>query len=197
LRASFKPMWQVYREVSPFVLLTMLAEVAAGAFLLNIRGFFELLPGLLFLLPGLMELRGNVSTSLAQRLGSAIHIGLVSWEKGYNEILKNNVGASISLSLVLSGVLSVGVYLWSLLVGIPVVSFLTLLLLAFLTAILSSITQGFLAIFVAVYAAHKGLDPDNVTAPILSVIGDILTIIFFIAAIKLVLYLTTIASVAG
>ncbi len=187
----------MYREVTPFVILTTLAEVAAGALLLDIRGFFEFLPGLLFLLPGLMELRGNVATSLAQRLGSAIHIGLVSWEKGYNEILKQNVGASITLSLMVSGVLSVGVYLWSLLVGLPIVSFIALLLLAFMTAALSSVTQAFMAVFVAVYAAHKGLDPDNVTAPILSVIGDVLTIIFFILVIKLVLYLSSIIPAIG
>lgn len=190
-------MWHVYREVTPFVIFTMLAEVAAGAFLLNIRGFFELLPGLLFLLPGLMELRGNVSTSLAQRLGSAIHIGLVSWKKGYNDILEQNVEASIILSLIVSVVLGVGVYLWSLLVGLPIVSFITLLLLAFLTAVLSAVTQAFIAVFVAVYAAHKGLDPDNVTAPILSVMGDVLTIIFFILVIKLVLYLSSIIPAIG
>ncbi|MEM3737360.1 MAG: magnesium transporter [Candidatus Bathyarchaeia archaeon] len=196
-RTQLRSMVHTYMEVTPFILLTTLAEIAAGAFLLDIRGFFELLPGLLFLLPGLMELRGNVATSLAQRLGSAIHIGLVSWDKGYNNILRSNVESSIALSLVVSGVLSVGVYLWSLVVGVLVVNLLTLILLAFLTAALSAVTQAFLAAFVAVYAAYRGLDPDNVTAPVLSVIGDILTIVFLILAVKLVLYLSPIIQLVG
>ncbi len=136
-----------------------------------------------------MELRGNISSSLAQRLGSAIHIGLVSWEKGYNKIIRENVSASIILSLLVSSVLSIAAWLWSLLVGIPVTSIAILLLIALLTAGVSGVIQAFIAVFVAVYAAHRGLDPDNVTIPVLATLGDVLTIFFLFMFVELIVTL--------
>lgn len=165
----------------PFIAVTTVAEIGAGAVLLRMQDLFLLIPGLLFLLPGLMTLRGNIASSMAQRLGSAIHIGIVSWEKGYNQIIRENVNASVSLSLIVSAILSLGIFAWSFAVNAPISSLVTLVIVALSTAGLSGVIQSFIAVFVAVYAAYRGLDPDNVTIPILAMIGDLLTVGFILA----------------
>ena len=162
----------------PFIGFTTLAEIGAGAMLLQMQDFFLLIPGLLFLLPGLMTLRGNIAASMAQRLGSAIHIGIVSWEKGYNQIIRENVNASVALSLIFSVILSLGIFGWSIVVNAPISSLVILIIVALMTAGFSGVIQSFVAVFVAVYAAYRGLDPDNVTIPVLAMIGDLLTVAF-------------------
>ena len=177
---------RIYLEATPFILVTTLAEIGAGSILLGNQDIVIMIPGLLFILPGLMTLRGSIASSLAQRLGSAIHIGLVSWQKGYNQIIRENVNASIVLSLIVSAVLSVLSWLWSTLIGLPVTSLFVLLLIAILTAGVSGVIQAFIAVLVAVYAAYKGLDPDNVTIPVLAALGDALTIFFLFLFVGLV-----------
>ncbi|MFQ5761751.1 MAG: magnesium transporter [Candidatus Bathyarchaeia archaeon] len=190
---DFALMSRVYREATPFVLLTALIELGAGSMLLGLEETFLLLPGLLFMMPGLMQLRGNIASSLAARLGSAIHIGLVSWEKGYNRILKENVYASIHLSLIMSAVLGAAAYAWTVALGLPVSSLWVLVLIAVLAATLSGVVQAHIAVFVAVYTAYRGLDPDNVTIPLLTALGDILTVLFVILIVNIPLFLVQLA----
>jgi cation transporter-like permease len=50
-------------------------SLVAGAVLGSITGTFEQLPGLLFLVPSAIGLRGNVFSALGSRLSTAIHSG--------------------------------------------------------------------------------------------------------------------------
>lgn len=190
-------MKKTLRESIPFVMITGIAEIAVGSILLSMDKLLPMLPGLLFLLPGLMGMRGNISSSLAQRLTSAIHIGLVSWEKGYNKVISENVKASISLSVIVSAIQGVGVFVWAFIAGIPMVAFWIIIFIAVLTASLSGVVQALVAVFTAVYSAYRGLDPDNVTIPLLATVGDVITILFVLLTVNLVLMIPGFVVTAG
>jgi mgtE-like transporter len=174
--------WRVYREAMPVLLFTVLAELFAGSLLLNLDVNFASLIGLFILIPGLMQLRGNISTSLAQRLGSGTHLGTISWKQGLNKPLKANIKAAFYLVTIMSVALGVGAWLVSLFFQITaprsglILQLPHFLIIAIGTALLASIFQVTITVTVALLAHARGLDPDNITIPIVAAIGDIITI---------------------
>jgi mgtE-like transporter len=190
---SYKLVWRVYREAMPVLLITVLAELFAGTLLLSLDIAYASLIGLFILIPGLMQLRGNISTSLAQRLGSGTHLGTISWEQGLNNPLRANIKAAFYLVIIMSFCLALGAWMVSLIFQIltPQTGYLLtlyhFLVIALMTALLSSTVQVTITVTVALIAHARGLDPDNITIPIVAAIGDILTIGCLLLAITLTL----------
>ncbi len=191
--SSPKLIWRVYREAMPVLLFTVLAELFAGTLLLSLDVAYASLIGLFILIPGLMQLRGNISTSLAQRLGSGTHLGTVSWEQGLNKPLRANIKAAFYLVIIMSFCLAIGAWLVSQLIQIlaPRSGYLLnlhhFLIIALITALLASTVQVTITVTVALIAHARGLDPDNITIPIVAAIGDIITIACLLLAITLTL----------
>ncbi|MFX1513306.1 MAG: magnesium transporter [Promethearchaeota archaeon] len=181
------------RETSPFLILTTSMEIIAGYFLMS-SDILELLPGLLVLIPGLMTLRGNISSSLSQRLGSAVHLGLIPFQGGLNkdlltnEELLENVKATVILNGTVVFFIATGSFAFCWVLGFKSISLLGLLVIALLVAFISGGIQISVTIGVAIYAARNGLDPDNITIPILAAIGDILTISILLIVVHLVIF---------
>jgi len=183
----------VYREAVPFLLLTALGELLVGSLLIRVEESVATLIGFFILVPGLMQLRGNISTSLAQRLGSATHLGTISWEQGLNAPLKANIKASLILVTLISFFLGLGAYG----VSFITVSFasaeigqlrspLLFIAIAMMTALSASLIQMTITILVSLFSHARGLDPDNITIPVVAAIGDIITIICLLAAIWII-----------
>ncbi|MFX1491577.1 MAG: magnesium transporter [Promethearchaeota archaeon] len=193
--SSGKLIWRVYREAMPVLLFTVLAELFAGTLLLSLDVAYASLIGIFILIPGLMQLRGNISTSLAQRLGSGTHLGTISWEQGLNKPLRANIKAAFYLVIIMSSCLAVGTWLISVIIQIltPQSGYLLnlyhFLIIALVTALLASIVQVTITVTVALIAHARGLDPDNITIPIVAAIGDIITIGCLLLAITLTLSL--------
>ncbi|MFX1564835.1 MAG: magnesium transporter [Promethearchaeota archaeon] len=181
--------WRVYREAMPVLLFTVLAELFAGFLLWQLDIATHSLIGLFILIPGLMQLRGNISTSLAQRLGSGTHLGTISWKQGLNQPLRANIKAALYLVLIMSTTLGVGAWLVSVFIqsfaprdgiSLQLSHFLTI---ALVTALLASVFQVTITVTVSLQAHARGLDPDNITIPLVAAIGDIITIACLLIAI--------------
>ncbi|MFW9832065.1 MAG: magnesium transporter [Candidatus Thorarchaeota archaeon] len=187
--------WRIYREAMPVLLFTVLAELFAGALLVSLDISFASLIGLFILIPGLMQLRGNISTSLAQRLGSGTHLGTISWDQGLNKPLRANIKAAFYLVLIMSFALAIGAWFVSMVIQATVprsgllLHLFHFLIIALVTALLASSVQVTITVTVALLAHARGLDPDNITIPIVAAIGDIITIGCLIVAISLALTL--------
>ncbi len=159
------------------MLVTVLAEVVAGTLLHGLEGSLKQLPGLLVLIPGLMSLRGSVSTTLGQRLGSLYHLGLIRWEDSLrNPIVWTNIFANILLTLIAVIPQVIVAHVLLLFLKLPTISLLGLLFIGLSVAFISGLLLSLLTVFIALYSAHKGLDPDNITVPLIATIGDIITV---------------------
>ncbi|MEM3453422.1 MAG: magnesium transporter, partial [Candidatus Hadarchaeum sp.] len=79
------------------------------------------LPGLILIIPPLLDLRGNVNGALASRLGTALHTGILEPKFSMTEELKINVASSLILSLIASATIGVIASLISLLFGISAI----------------------------------------------------------------------------
>ena len=177
---------QIYLEATPFLLVTILAEVVAGILLHGLEGSLKRLPGLLVLIPGLMSLRGSVSTTLGQRLGSLYHLGLVRWEDSLrNPIVWVNIFANILLTLIAVVPQVIVAYILLSFLKLPSMSLGGLLFIGLSVAFISGLMLSLLTVFIALYSAHKGLDPDNITVPLIATIGDIITVVSVFLSISL------------
>lgn len=163
-------------EILPALALTSVGALGAGALLGAMAPYLEAEPGLLVMVPGLMAFRGNVSASMGARLSSAVHLGLLDPDDPFGSVAKANVVASLTLSTVIGAV--VGLLGWgaSLALGLPAVPVWVFVVVAVLTGLLSGSILSMVTVSIVIVATRRGVDPDNVTGPLLTTVGDVITL---------------------
>ena len=102
----------IIREALPFELVCTIGGVFSGIILVRMVDEIEMIPGLIVLVPAILDMRGNISCTLGSRLGSAIHLGLISKIERNPELI-NNVAGSLTLSLIMSIVLGILAHLFT------------------------------------------------------------------------------------
>lgn len=163
----------VLRQSLPLLILCGIGEVFAGTVFGHSTDALDMLPGLIVLVPALIGLRGNINTTLGSRLGSAAHMGLISSKSFWNDEMKENVKASLVLSVVMSLVAGLLAYGTTMVLG---KSSLKIIAIAVIAGSLAGLILAFITIAIILYAFRRGLDPDNVTGPSLSTFGDLITL---------------------
>ena len=149
----------------------------AGAVLGAITGTFERHPGLLVLVPAAIGLRGNIFSTLGNRLSTAIHTGTFRFSGRRDTVLGQNVQAAIVLTVGLSLILAVLTKLVALALGITHSIALTdLVVVSVVGGALASVLVLLLTVGMAGGAVRYGWDLDNVAAPTVSTLGDMLTL---------------------
>lgn len=161
------------RQSLPLLILCGIGEVFAGTLFGHSADALDMLPGLIVLVPALIGLRGNINTTLGSRLGSAAHMGLISSKDFLNDEMKENLKASITLSVIMSFVAGLLAYATTFALGR---SSFKIVAIAVIAGSLAGLILAFITMAIILYAFRKGLDPDNVTGPSLSTFGDIITL---------------------
>lgn len=159
----------------------------AGATLGAVTGTFERLPGLLVLVPAAIGLRGNVFSALGSRLSTSVHAGTFSLTARRGSIVAENVLASLLLTSGLSLALAVAAAA----VGQAVlpggtIAVLDLATISIAGGILASLVVLVATMVLARGAANRGWDLDNLVAPVVSTLGDVITIPSLLLATGLV-----------
>ena len=167
----------VVRQSLVALVLNTSTSLVAGAFLGSITSTFEDLPGLLVLVPAAIGLRGNIFGAFGNRISTSIHAGGFRLSVRRDTVLGQNVlGAAIltvgmSLLLAVSAkVIAVGLSLEG---SIPITD---LALVSVVGGVLGSIVVMAATLGLAGGAVRYGWDLDNVTAPLVSTLGDVLTL---------------------
>jgi len=135
------------------------------------------LPGLILVIPPLLDLRGNVNGALASRLGTALHTGVVEPKLSMSDELKVNISSSLILSLLASATIGLFSCLVAALLGIGPINVFALVVIAVVAGVVSGIALAALTVIVSVFSYNHGWDPDNVTAPLMATIGDLITMV--------------------
>jgi len=167
----------VLRQSLPLLLLCGIGEVFAGALFGKSTHTLHLLPGLIVLIPALIGLRGNINTTLGSRLGSAAHMGLISSKDFWNDEMKENIKASLILSVVMSFLAGLLAYGTTIAIGKSSVGMLKIVVIAVLAGTIAGVILAFMTLSIILYAFRRGLDPDNITGPYLATFGDMITLI--------------------
>lgn len=183
--------WKIYRQIIFVLILCGLGGIFAGTVLENITRFISHVPGLIVLIPSIIAMKGNIFTTLGARLGSATHMGIISSDDMFNRELYENVKGSFFLAIIMSIVIGIfassSTYLLYWLGWVEPPNVVLIILISFLaTLVTSAILIGF-TILIVYIAFKRGLDPDNITGPILATLGDFIALmnIFLITSVVL------------
>lgn len=178
----------IVKEALPFQIIATIGGAVAGLILAGMTDELELIPGLIVIAPAVLGMRGNVSCTLGSRLGSAIHMGLITKIEN-NPELTNNIFGSLLLGLILSVALGILGHGMTVLMGLESAGVLSLTLIAVLAGVSSGIILSVIAVFLALGMFRFGFDPDNVVTPAIATIGDIVSMLMLFLSAKVVLML--------
>jgi mgtE-like transporter len=177
LRALLGPDAAGVRQSLVALGLNSSTSFVAGAFLGSITGTLERYPGLLVLVPAAIGLRGNIFGSFGNRLSTSIHAGTFRWSLRRETVLGQNVLASMLLTMAIS--LALAVVAKAIAVGLGIVDSIDLLSMSTVSivgGVLGSLVVLGAALALTGGAVRYGWDLDNVTAPLVSTLGDVLTL---------------------
>lgn len=169
---------KVLVETLPVLSLCVLGGGLAGFFLGNMAEIFDLIPGLIIIVPAIIDMRGNIASALGSRLGSAIHLGLLDEGLSSNVTLEN-FKSSLALSLFVSIMFPVFLWVtsWVLPFTITYQYLGIIALISVCTGITSAVVLLIVTFFIMWYSIRYNVDPDNISGPVLTTIGDISTLI--------------------
>ncbi|HSL59972.1 MAG TPA: magnesium transporter [Acidimicrobiales bacterium] len=177
LRALFGPGTAGARQGLVALVVSATTGTIAGITLGSVTGTLESLPGLLVLVPAAIALRGNIFGAFGSRLSTSIHAGTFGLTRRVDTVVGQNVIAAAALSLVLSVVVA------ALAKGVAVsfgiagsMSLADFIVISVVGGMLASVVIGAIALALAAGSARFGWDLDNVSAPIVSSAGDLVTI---------------------
>lgn len=150
---------------------------------------FVILPALIILIPSSTDLRGNIFGSLGSRLGTYLHTGRIEPKFEINPVVAENLSSSTFLLLVFSmfnGIVSAQI---ASMLGLHKMTFefvLNMILITVLAAFLSAIFMIPTTFALAVGSYRWGWDPDNLTAPLITLMGDVITLPLLFASVGVI-----------
>ncbi|MDR6223482.1 magnesium transporter [Methanococcoides alaskense] len=178
----------IVKEALPFQILATIGGAVAGFIFVGMTNELEMIPGLIVIAPAVLGMRGNISCTLGSRLGSAIHMGLITKIEN-NPELTNNIYGSLLLGLIMSIALGIIGHTMTVLLGFESAGILALTSIAVLAGVSSGIILSVIAVLLAVGMFRFGFDPDNVVTPSIATIGDIVSMLMLFLSAKVVLML--------
>ncbi|MBI2148297.1 magnesium transporter [Candidatus Woesearchaeota archaeon] len=174
-----------FREIFTSEFISITGGLIAGVFLLGLANKLELIPGLFILLPGFLEMHGNIFGSLAARLGTLLNTKHIKPKFEHNKILLINILSSILLVLVVS--LFLGVLATLLNYFIFKSYSLILIFVSLVAGIISLIIELPLTVLTTFWVFNNGYDPDDIMGPYVTTIGDIISVLSLFIVILVVI----------
>ena len=154
----------------PALFLCLIFDFVGGAVLgKNWNTIMSYFPILVFIMPGLMDLRGNIFSALASRFTTKLHLGLIS-DLGDPEVTTQIVMAILSSKIPLIVLWVVGLFLVH-----NIVQDVIVLLMVVASAIFIGVILGYSTAAITILPFKKGYDPDLIAAPLISSIADLIT----------------------
>ena len=178
---------KMVRESFIALFLALIADSFAGVLLNRSIWVFNAIPGLLMILPALLDMRGNIYGAQISRLSSKLHLGEIKGMK--DEEVRINIVASIALAFTVSYV--VILLMWG---AFYITTGVLIFILLILTIVLTSnfFTSSILtpvAAYISVKSYEKKWNPDNIGVPLISAIGDFMVVFFMIFSALLILWM--------
>jgi len=176
---------RIVKNCIPLLTITICIEIFAGQILQGNQQKLFLIPIFLISIPVVNGVGGNIGSILGARLASGLHMGYIELSiKDKN--MHENFFTSILLGFISYLILAIIIYYIAyfgdirLSVGLMEFAFVVVC-----TGILLIIMVSLISVFTAFWSFKKGLDPDDMVAPVVTTVGDTLGIIllFFLIGV--------------
>ncbi|HJJ55703.1 MAG TPA: magnesium transporter, partial [Methanocorpusculum sp.] len=142
----------------------------------SVKETLILIPGLMVITTPLINMRGAIAGIMVSRLSSAMHLGSFEVKYSRGTDLRENVIASIHLTVILSLVLAIFGKLICIIFGNDVMDFSNMVIISLISGIVSGLIVTLIAIIISVICYNKNLDLDIIGNPTVATIGDIITL---------------------
>ena len=186
-RALLGPDAAGVRQSLAALVVCLLASLVAGLTLGSITGTLEALPGLLVLVPAAISLRGTIFGALGSRLSTTIHTGTFSLTRRRETTVGQNIEAVAVLTLSTALALAVLAKGVGVAFGLDrTISIADFVVISIVAAVLASIVLLGFTLGLAAGSVRFGWDMDNVTAPVVTAAGDMVTLPALFVATALV-----------
>lgn len=185
-----------FRESLIALGITIFGELITGSLWGSFYSKFLVIAGIIALIPVIGENRGNISGIFTSRLGTGLHLGSIkpSLRKRTKE-LNNTILMNLVLTLTIPVWTSLIVFTFNHFTGGPT-SYFQFLFVAIGAALILVTIQPILTLGISFIVYEKGLDPDVVVYPIISVIADVMTsiAIFIVVSIEIIAFPSPVTS---
>lgn len=181
------------------VSIAAVTSLVAGLTLAGMEGRLLSVTGLFVLIPVSIGMRGAIFGALAARLGTSIHSGLFGITRDREGVLGQNIYAAALLTIATSvamGVLADGI---ATLLGIETVSVWDFISIALLGGLFSSAIVLAVTVVLSIQSFRRNWDLDSVGAPLITAVGDVVTLpLLFLASFVVELaYVTLVVALVG
>jgi len=178
-------MRKIMIESFPILTVVTIVELLAGI-LLELRSETLLtLPILLVFIPPLNNLGGSFGCVVSSRISTALSLGDIEPRFVRNENLEENIISVIIVGVISSIYLGLVVYIVGYFTGIPSFNVTTSILFGIVSGLMLITPIVGVSVAVAFISWNRGLDPDNVSTPIITAIADALGISCIMIIMKL------------
>lgn len=170
-----------FKEILGSQLVSVTGGLIAGVILSIYTENLLLVPGMLVLLPGFLEMRGNISGTFASRLSSGLFLGVINPNRMRTKLIRGNLFASFLLAIFVSIVLGLiaFAFIFVLLQQLePKIIFVPLV-----AGIIANAIEIPLTLFATFYFFRKGHDPNNIMGPFITSTGDVTSIVALLVAL--------------
>lgn len=177
---------KIVRNSIPLLTLCILIEIFAGQILMGNQQKLLLIPLFLISIPVINGVGGNIGSILGARLASGLHMGYIELNiKDRN--MHKNFFSSLLLGFITYVILVILIYyiayFGNIQMSVVLMEFVSIVL---GTGILLIFVISIISVLTAFWSFKKGLDPDDMVAPVVTTIGDTLGIVFLFLLIGVV-----------
>ncbi len=162
----------IIKESIPILFLCSLLSGISGTILRKSEEVFLLFPGVLSLVPQVVEKGGSIGGVIGARMSTALYLGQTRPFKIDKVTLQNFTGGALTGIVISPFVgLFVSFLLW--IFGVQSISFVLIIILSVISISTLSISMSLLAILLSSLSFYFDLNPSNVVIPIITSVGDI------------------------
>ncbi len=173
-----------FEEILSSQVLSVTGGLVAGTLLAIYTDKLFLVPGMLIIFPAFLDMRGNISGTLASRLSSGLYLKVINPKKVNSRIVRSNMIASFLLALAVSFFLGMVAFA----INFLLFGALTpeIIMIPIIAGIIASAIEIPLTAIMTLYLFRKGHDPDNIMGPLVTSTGDISSIVALLIAVVLI-----------
>ena len=170
----------------PLLTIAAVIEIFAGQVLQGNLEKLVLIPIFLISIPVINGVGGNIGSILVARLASGLHVGYIEYSiKDKN--MHSNFLTSLLIGVITYVVLAILIYFISVFGGLQMsIGLPTFVAIILGTGVLLIVLISIISVMTAFWSFKKGLDPDDMVAPVVTTLGDTLGILLLFVLIGVV-----------
>ncbi|HIQ03439.1 MAG TPA: hypothetical protein EYH40_03360 [Desulfurococcales archaeon] len=174
-----------FSEILLSVLFYVIGSIVIGLVLSGSTSLLRVFPAIIVIIPASNGIRGNIYAPLGSRLNTLLHLGLIEPSLKYSKYLAENIFSVIVLVIVANMYLSILGSLASLLIGygFPILEFISV---TFTTSLITLPILTLVTITISITTFRFGLDPDNFSTPLVTLVSDVVTLPTLLMVLSLV-----------